>query len=205
MHRDRLHRDRLFKIAYFQTGSLSSETGPPGAVQGLFGGNRLSLRLNGTTFGRPHRPKAATQAFGLASLLREPSDQGLDIDHAAKHLIEHVLVSFGGVLIDHRDHDPQLLRLRGEGGKTSDKLAVIHVSHAFRVPWRATGSQSKGGRKEVKGKKCVDGAFVISGRIVSRMLKERLMAAHRDDGAANLLTGDQECAVQHQDNSLPFN
>jgi hypothetical protein len=37
------------------------------------------------------------------------------------------------------------------------------------------------------------------------MLKERLMAAHRDDGAANLLTGDQECAVQHQDNSLPFN
>jgi hypothetical protein len=155
--------------------------------------------------GRPHRPKAAMQAFSLASLLREPGDQGLDIDHAAKHLIEHVLVSFGGVLIDHRDHDPQLLRLRGEGGKTSDKLAVIHVSHAFRVPWRATGSQSKGGRKEVKGKKCVDGAFVISGRIVSGMLKERLMAAHRDDGAANLLTGDQECAVQHQDNSLPFN
>ena len=155
--------------------------------------------------GRPHRPKAAMQAFSLASLLREPSDQGLDINHAAKHLIEHVLVSFGGVLIDHRDHDPQLLRLRGEGGKTSDKLAVIHVSHAFRVPWRATGSQPKGGRKEVKGKKCVDGPFVISGRIGSRMLKERLMAAHRDDGAANLLTGDQECAVQHQDNSLPFN
>ena len=100
----------------------------------------------------------AKQAFSLASLLREPGDQGLDIDHAAKHLIEHVLVSFGGVLIDHRDHDPQLLRLRGEGGKTSDKLAVIHVSHAFRVPWRATGSQPKGGRKEVKGKKCVDGA-----------------------------------------------
>ena len=155
--------------------------------------------------GRPHRPKAAMQAFSLASLLREPSDQGLDINHAAKHLIEHVLVSFGGVLIDHRDHDPQLLRLRGEGGKTSDKLAVIHVSHAFRVPWRATGSQPKGGRKEVKGKKCVDGPFVISGRIVSRMLKERLMAPHGDDGAANLLTGDQECAVQHQDSSLRFN
>ena len=73
------------------------------------------------------------------------------------------------------------------------------------MPSEYLGEQLVASQKEAEGKKCVDGAFVISGRIVSGMLKERLMAAHRDDGAANLLTGDQECAVQHQDNSLPFN
>ena len=77
------------------------------------------------------------------------------------------------------------------------------------MPSEYLGEQLVASQKEAvrksKAKNVLTAPFVISGRIVSRMLKERLMAPHGDDGAANLLTGDQECAVQHQDNSLPFN